>query len=680
MIGRKKRPTVSLTDSDSEVSKRRNTRTHVEETDAAGVLPQLATDNNNSSNENNNISHSFIDSRDFAQESDLENEDIGQENADHGIHRLGDQGDNEDSTHHPHNHQQLQQQIHDLNEIEEEDDNTVQHELQPNYSLSNHEANNDDDANLDSEVHVVDMNTEHENHVQQNVHDVTSINDGHGHNDIDIHPGEDEQHHVEHHSIQEETHFHQADESQVRDSHHIHVEGGHDHSGAEVDAQNQHSSDLTGSGHEEVGLSALQDNMPSFDESGMINEAATGVSEGDLDHNGLSGEGDENQPPLEPDREVAALLAMRALSAHFKATAGLWLRSRLQNHFESWLWRRREDVGAQSVLFHVSKEMLPEEELCRKLSAVGADDAVGISASLDAKISEIHDQIAIADRHNEDSMLPRGCVSREDLSALMCSFRYIGHDGTPLVAIPLLKSYYEGRLRDLWRSANPDVDENEKPHAYDEAVFCLLCRYLALQGGELKGSGVNQCGVLDTVLDVLQTEFDIEGECFGSPLNSRLPWFCTMFPDVDRQFGSQGDFFDQDFIRGSFEAHPPYTPSVVIRMYEHLRGALERAEAADEILQFFVIIPHWPSRAQVLASDAYARLDESSFKTSDLVLRRSRHAFREGGQHYKGDSEVRVSSDASTVFILQTRAASKVYSVTAARRAALEKSFEPPSH
>ncbi|GBG23957.1 Phosphorylated CTD-interacting factor 1 [Hondaea fermentalgiana] len=395
----------------------------------------------------------------------------------------------------------------------------------------------------------------------------------------------------------------------------------------------------------------------------------------------------------EPDREVATLLAIREMAAHFKATAGLWLRGRIQGHFEGWLWRRREQAGARTVLFQVPQILGPEEETCRKLTLAGAQDTKQISLTLDAKMNQLCANVAGARRtshkengddlfrrHDEQPSLgelPRGVVSREDLSPLMCSFRFMSPNKTPIAAIPLIKSYYEGRLRDLWRNANQGVDETAKPNAYDEAVFCLLCRYLALQGGELKGAGGNQCAVLDPVLTVLQRDFGVIGECFGSPLNTRLPWFCSMFPDLDCHFGSQGDFFDFDFVRGSFEANPPYSPAIVIRMYDHMHVALERAAEANEILQFFVVIPHWPSRAQVLAPEAYARLEESPFKTGDIILRRSRHAFREGGQHYKGDSEVRVSSDASTVFVLQTTAASKMYPFTAARRTALERAFEP---
>ena len=48
---------------------------------------------------------------------------------------------------------------------------------------------------------------------------------------------------------------------------------------------------------------------------------------------------------------------------------------------------------------------------------------------------------------------------------------------------------------------------------------------------------------------------------------SYLPWYCSLFPDVDGPFGSLGSFFDTwTPSSGSFEANPPFIPSLMVQM------------------------------------------------------------------------------------------------------------------
>ncbi len=101
-----------------------------------------------------------------------------------------------------------------------------------------------------------------------------------------------------------------------------------------------------------------------------------------------------------------------------------------------------------------------------------------------------------------------------------------------------------------------DSDADPRPAAFYEDLFLLLARYAALEG---KGW---QAAVPQSVLPALRAHFGVSVECFSSPLNCYLPWYCSLFPDVDAPFGSCGSFFDWAPTCGSFEANPPFVPQV----------------------------------------------------------------------------------------------------------------------
>lgn len=104
--------------------------------------------------------------------------------------------------------------------------------------------------------------------------------------------------------------------------------------------------------------------------------------------------------------------------------------------------------------------------------------------------------------------------------------------------------------------------------SFEEAFFCLLCRYDMLQGAGL------QAAIPGRVHDVLLKHFDCQMECFASPLNCRYQNFGSAF-DLDRLFGSVGSFFTCDFQRGCFQANPPFCEIVIDSMCHRMSELLE---------------------------------------------------------------------------------------------------------
>jgi hypothetical protein len=110
-----------------------------------------------------------------------------------------------------------------------------------------------------------------------------------------------------------------------------------------------------------------------------------------------------------------------------------------------------------------------------------------------------------------------------------------------------------------------------------------------------------QWSVPPKVLEFMQKYFRAEVECFGSPLNNTLPKFCSLYPDVDNVFGSQGDFFQLKMDVGTFIVNPPFIEAIMDQCAERMVDALD---GAVKHLRFFYFMPSWTdSKAYITLSN-----------------------------------------------------------------------------
>ncbi|KAL0584714.1 hypothetical protein ABG067_005451 [Albugo candida] len=175
----------------------------------------------------------------------------------------------------------------------------------------------------------------------------------------------------------------------------------------------------------------------------------------------------------------------------------------------------------------------------------------------------------------------------------------------------------------------------------NEAIFCVLLRYRALDGGGLHASLNEEC------FDVMLQYFDCQMECFASPLNCRYRQYCSAYPDTDFRFGSIGSFFDFYPRSGCFESNPPFLPRLIERMATHMTGLLE---AAEEALMFIIVVPAWKH------TQAWQVLYNSEYNRSYLFLSQKHHGFCEGKQQIR-KSRWRIASFDSSIFFWQNHKA-----------------------
>lgn len=121
----------------------------------------------------------------------------------------------------------------------------------------------------------------------------------------------------------------------------------------------------------------------------------------------------------------------------------------------------------------------------------------------------------------------------------------------------------------------------------DDYLWIIIYRY------QLLGSNNNQLGVLPHILLKMKEDFDLNFECFASSINSTFNDYCSIYYDVEKYFGSKGNFFNLLPIEGTFGFNPPYQKNVMDNGIYKLLHFLEIATAKEKKLTFIITIPIW---------------------------------------------------------------------------------------
>jgi hypothetical protein len=131
---------------------------------------------------------------------------------------------------------------------------------------------------------------------------------------------------------------------------------------------------------------------------------------------------------------------------------------------------------------------------------------------------------------------------------------------------------------------NDYITEKPLDDKFYELVFILYTRYKTLQ------SGNNQSSILPSLKLLLKKYLNIKVELFGSAINTSNK-YCSLFYDIEKYFGSMGNFFNIDIIKGYYSINPPYEDNIINQMFAKLGYWLNRATNNKNPLLFFIILP-----------------------------------------------------------------------------------------
>jgi len=122
------------------------------------------------------------------------------------------------------------------------------------------------------------------------------------------------------------------------------------------------------------------------------------------------------------------------------------------------------------------------------------------------------------------------------------------------------------------------------PKYFDTYIWCILFRY------QLLGSNNHQLAIQPHILDFMKTDYNLNFECFASSINAVSDYYCSIYPDLEKHFGSSGNFFNYEFKNGVYEVNPPYEKNVIDKTIQKLFKHLDKA---TEQLVFFITLPIW---------------------------------------------------------------------------------------
>lgn len=138
------------------------------------------------------------------------------------------------------------------------------------------------------------------------------------------------------------------------------------------------------------------------------------------------------------------------------------------------------------------------------------------------------------------------------------------------------------------------IDELKKKNNTDVANMLLKYESMVNKG--------QQWAVPNEQYKYLNENYGVEYEGFASPINSGLSdkkngKFCSLFPEIDKPFGSIGKFFDQHLYSDENPRHwcinPPFVEQLIDKVTIKIIEDIEYAVDNNLEVMVFYILPNW---------------------------------------------------------------------------------------
>jgi len=133
----------------------------------------------------------------------------------------------------------------------------------------------------------------------------------------------------------------------------------------------------------------------------------------------------------------------------------------------------------------------------------------------------------------------------------------------------------------------------------DELILIIIYRY------QLLGSNNHQLGVKSDIMQKMNTDYNLNYECFASSINCTFKHYCSIYYDIERFFGSFGSFFNLTPIKGTFGVNPPYQKEIIENCINKTLDHLEVADENNKELTFIITIPIWDNEGKKLMKEEF---------------------------------------------------------------------------
>jgi len=134
----------------------------------------------------------------------------------------------------------------------------------------------------------------------------------------------------------------------------------------------------------------------------------------------------------------------------------------------------------------------------------------------------------------------------------------------------------------------------------DKYIWCLIFRY------QILGSNNHQLSILPHIIKKLYSDYNLNFECFASSINFTCNNYCSIYYDIEKYFGSKGNFFNLDLKEGVYLCNPPFQKEVITLAIEKILNSLDNNN--NNKLTFIITIPIWDINGKIIMQNTYNNL------------------------------------------------------------------------
>ena len=148
----------------------------------------------------------------------------------------------------------------------------------------------------------------------------------------------------------------------------------------------------------------------------------------------------------------------------------------------------------------------------------------------------------------------------------------------------------------------------------DYLIWIILYRY------QLLSSNNNQLAVLPSVLNKMEKEFNLNFETFASSINTNSNQYCSLYYDVEKYFGSVGNFFNTVFLDGCYSFNPPYQKDIIENGLNKILNELHNSDILNLNLTFIITIPIWDIQGKNKMKSINSKNNNDNIKYGDMKI------------------------------------------------------------
>ena len=116
----------------------------------------------------------------------------------------------------------------------------------------------------------------------------------------------------------------------------------------------------------------------------------------------------------------------------------------------------------------------------------------------------------------------------------------------------------------------------------DMYIFCLIFRYSYIDAEN------QQLAIHRKIKDMFKS-YGVNFELYGSAINALSDNYCSLFYDIEKYFGSKGNFFDIELKSGIYWCNPPYIDRLMTKTAHKLIETMNKTNN----IAFIITIPIW---------------------------------------------------------------------------------------